>query len=794
MFPQYTVAGSRSPDAGGGRPWFVLTTAPEAMTTPSLANRPSTLIAKEALGAAVPLPQSARALLDQLVHLHLIDPPAVPAFLHQYRDRHHELAEPGVLGDALVQAGLLTEYQLSRIQAGTTHGLILGTYRVRDRLGGGAVGVVFLGEHILLRRRVAIKVVPVEPGFPPAVLERFYAEMRVLADLRHPHVVLAYDAGRLPAPSPTLPALHYLVMELVPGGDLEHYVYNHGPVPIPRACEWVRQAASGLQEAHDRHLIHRDLKPSNLLLTQDDQVKLVDFGLARQFYSNRTDPRALLGSIEFMAPEQSIDPSAVSGAADIYALGATLFWLLTGETPYPAEQSVAKALYALQYAKPRRLRQFLPDAPQELDDLIEQMLARDPARRPPTPLAVMPLLARFATPPAPYWELDPAAEAAELAAPAPELPPAPPPHDPAWRVLIAGGQPSLRQLIRTTLETIGCQCGEAATGAETLKAVRHQPFDLVLMDRDLSDPKPEAVCQQLRNAPPRPHLKVLLHGAGTAQHAFAEAMLQGADDFLHHPLDLTHLAAKVQHALRLKGAQDRSDRFVQHLLRINRQLQHSLKARAHDVRQAQDALLFAMAKLAESRDGETAGHLRRLQQYSLCLAHHLREDRSWRPVIDDAFLESLSRCAPLHDIGKLALPDTVLLKPGPLTPEERRVVETHTQVGSDILEAIGREYGDSLAFLGQARAIVRHHHERWDGTGYPDKLYGDAIPPAARLVALADVYDALRRKRAHKPAFSHARAVQCLLHESEGAFDPSVLQAFAACQERFQRIFLSVVS
>src|SRR5262249_52690125 len=152
------------------------------------------------------------------------------------------------------------------------------------------------------------------------------------------------------------------------------------------------------------------------------------------------------------------------------------------------EPSVAKALYTLQHSKPRRLRQFLPDAPQELDDLIDQMLARDPSRRPPTPLAIMPLLARFATPPAPYWALDPAAEANELTAPLPELSPVPPPHDPAWRVLIAGGAPGLRQQVRATLEAIGCQCGEAATGGEAIKALRNQPFDVTLIDRELANP------------------------------------------------------------------------------------------------------------------------------------------------------------------------------------------------------------------------------------------------------------------------------------------------------------------
>ena len=215
------------------------------------------------------------------------------------------------------------------------------------------MGVVYLAEHSLLKRRVAIKVLPVDENLPPALQERFYAEMCVLADLRHPNVVMAFDAGRLPSPTAGFPALHYLVMELVAGGDLEQYVIDHGVLPIAQACNWVRQAACGLQEAHDHHLIHRDVKPSNLLLAQaqgsqpDGVIKLVDFGLARRFASHLTDPSCLLGSIEFMSPEQSFDPSAVDGRTDIYGLGASLFWMLAGQAPYPEEKSLARSLASL---------------------------------------------------------------------------------------------------------------------------------------------------------------------------------------------------------------------------------------------------------------------------------------------------------------------------------------------------------------------------------------------------------------------------------------------------------------
>src|SRR5262249_46435879 len=215
----------------------------------------------------------------------------------------------------------------------------------------------------------------------------------------HPNIVQAFDAGDVPAPGPNMPSLTYLVMELVPGGDLESYVEHNGPLSVSQACDWVRQAAQGLQAAHDLHVVHRDIKPSNLLLDGRGHVKLVDFGLVRQFCSQLTDPRALLGSVEFMAPEQSFDPSAVGPEADIYGLGSTLFWLLSGEAPYPFMRNIGTALRALQREPPRRLRDLRPDAPPELDELIARMLSRDPGQRPAPPLAVSTALAPFTVAP-----------------------------------------------------------------------------------------------------------------------------------------------------------------------------------------------------------------------------------------------------------------------------------------------------------------------------------------------------------------------------------------------------------
>jgi len=341
------------------------------------------------------LPPAAQAFLDHLVRLNLVTPSMAGSFLNENFGRLAELDGAGLIGEALVQSQLLTPYQLDRVMAGSTHGLVLGNYRVLARIGAGSMGIVFRGEHALMRRKVAIKVLPVDDGCPQAMLQRFYNEMRVLAQLNHPNIVTAYDSGRVPSQA-GLPLLLFLVMELIDGSDLELYVQRHGAVAIATACKWICRAAAGLQEAHNHGLIHRDVKPSNLLLANNGQIKLVDFGLVRQFANGLTDPKTMLGTIEYMSPEQATDPSSVGTHADIYALGATLFLLLTGHPPYPSATNLRASLRQLQTDPPRRLRQFRPEAPEQLDAILTRLLDRDPLRRPPMALNVMRLLEPFA--------------------------------------------------------------------------------------------------------------------------------------------------------------------------------------------------------------------------------------------------------------------------------------------------------------------------------------------------------------------------------------------------------------
>jgi putative two-component system response regulator len=343
-----------------------------------------------------------------------------------------------------------------------------------------------------------------------------------------------------------------------------------------------------------------------------------------------------------------------------------------------------------------------------------------------------------------------------------------------------------------TLESSGFVCGEAADATTALAVLQKERFDLILLDLNLPDMDGYELCRRLRARPDDRNLKIIIVSGRGDQNQLSEALPLGADDYIAKPFGERQLRARVDHVLRLGEAQGQAEALARQLVLVNQQLENSLAARICDVRQAEDALLFAMAKMAESKDGETSGHLRRLQRYCRCLAERVAEQPSWAGVVNRAFLEQLERCVPLHDIGKIGLPEHILLKPGKLTDAERALMETHTIIGDEILEAIGQEHGTSLPFLRLASAIVRHHHERYDGTGYPDRLAGDAIPAAARLVAVADVYDALRRKRSHKPAFEHAAAAHILLKNSPGQFDPAVLQAFQAGQIELERIYRDI--
>jgi response regulator RpfG family c-di-GMP phosphodiesterase/serine/threonine protein kinase len=694
--------------------------------------------------------------------------------------------------DALVANQLLTEYQAVRLKTGRLHGLVLGNYRVLDRIGAGGMGVVYRGEHRQLRTPVAIKALHPTPEQNARTLARFFQEARAVSHLKHRNIVAAMDAGEEPSAGPDSPAIPYFVMELVPGVDLEQAA-SSTPLPIGFACHITHQVADALIEAHGQGLVHRDLKPSNVIVTPEGQAKLLDFGLARLPGEERlTRTGVQLGTVGYMAPEQARNAHTADARADVFGLGATLFYALTGQVPF-----TDLPIYA---SSPPSARKIRPEIPQGLDTVINRMMAIDPTLRYPTAEAVMRALLPYlpaASPrtvaPAPASTPLPAAAGRAAASPrtvaSTEATGRPTTESLPSRVLIVDDQADIRRLCRVALIADGYVCDEVGAGPDAVALAAKNPYDLVLLDVDLPGFSGEEVLRRLRQRPPSSHLKVVMFSGTANGDELSRIMLAGADDFLTKPFSMVQLRARVKASLRLKDAQDRSDILNRHLLMLNGELEQTVEARDGELIRARNGLVLALAKLVEYRSAETGSHLLRLQRYCRVLAEEAATLPAFSQVLDANFIRTLEDCAPLHDIGKAALPDHILNKPGPLEPTERLQMQTHTTIGADTLREVARQHPFATGFLHMAIDIARSHHERWDGAGYPDRLAGDRIPLSARLLSVADVYDALRSKRVYKPGLSHTTTVMTMTESSAGHFDPAFLEIFCGIAPQFDRIF-----
>jgi response regulator RpfG family c-di-GMP phosphodiesterase/serine/threonine protein kinase len=720
-------------------------------------------------------------------------------------------ASPEGVLSMLVEHRLLTLYQAARISSGTTFGLVLGNYRVLDRLGAGGMAVVFKAEHIHLRHLVAIKVLPLSSGYDKRLLTRFFAEMRVVAQLRHPNIVAAVDAGKTTSSNPDDPELRYFVMDYVAGQDLEEYIQVRGPLPPAKACNLAHQIASALVETDRFKLVHRDIKPSNILITNEEQAKLLDFGLTRNFNARLTQPGTVLGTLDYMAPEQAHDASTVDIRADLYGLGGTLFWCLTGKLPFPPTGTPTETLIRRLSQSPPSARKYVPGLPPELDNLLMRLLATNPEDRYRTPQAVMQALL-------PFLKVDSAIYPNGVvlregvgsnlqSRPSFAMPsgyygggikssafdgPASASLKQQFRILLVDDEAALRGFCRQVLQTDDIECDEATDGAEALAAVAAQKYDLILLDIRMPVLPGVEVLRKLRQSPPYPHLKIIMCSGQTTSDEMAEMLLAGADDYLNKPFSMVQLQARVKAALRLKKAQDRSTALTSQLLSINADLEQNLGKSNNNLVQARNAIVLSLVKLVEQRDPECGGHVQRMNRYCRRLAEQAATTAPFASEINAEFIEMVACCAPLHDIGKVGLPDHILLKPGKLTAEERILMQAHTIIGSETLKQVAQKQGFGQDFLQMAIDITRHHHERFDSLGYPDRLGGRNIPLAARLVALADSYDALRSRRAYKPALSHLAAVQVMSEADLDHFDPDMLMAFQACASDLEQIFKDV--
>ncbi|MBX9584456.1 MAG: protein kinase, partial [Gemmataceae bacterium] len=297
---------------------------------------------------------------------------------------------PARTAELLVRDGFLTHFQAEQLLLGKYKRFTLGKYKVLERLGSGGMAHVFLCEHTLMRRRVAVKVLPVAKAADKANLERFYREARAVAAVDHPNIVRAYDIDQDDH-------LHFLVMEYVDGTNLQELVKRFGPLDVTRACHYVAQSAVGLQHAHDNGLIHRDVKPGNLLLDRAGAVKVLDLGLARFFHDTedhltRQYDDAILGTADYLSPEQAEDSHAVDIRTDVYSLGATLYYLLAGKPPFP-DGTIPQKLIWLRSREPAPVRELRPEVPDGLAAVVARMMAKNPADRYATPAEVAQALA-----------------------------------------------------------------------------------------------------------------------------------------------------------------------------------------------------------------------------------------------------------------------------------------------------------------------------------------------------------------------------------------------------------------
>lgn len=282
------------------------------------------------------------------------------------------------LAEKLIAAGILTRWQCDKLLEGRYKGFFLGKYKLLDHLGTGGMSSVYLAEHVLMQRRVAIKVLPKHRVQDASYLARFLREAKAAAALDHRNIVRAYDVDNDGVN-------HYLVMEYVEGQDLQRMVRERGPLPYNEAAEYIRQAAEGLHHAHQAGLIHRDIKPANLLVNKNGTVKLLDLGLARFTDDERGSltiayDENVLGTADYLAPEQAVDSHRVDHRADIYSLGCTLYYLLTGHPPF-CEGTLAQRIMKHQREAPPSIRDERPDAPEDLVAICLKMMAKKPSAR-----------------------------------------------------------------------------------------------------------------------------------------------------------------------------------------------------------------------------------------------------------------------------------------------------------------------------------------------------------------------------------------------------------------------------
>jgi putative two-component system response regulator len=340
------------------------------------------------------------------------------------------------------------------------------------------------------------------------------------------------------------------------------------------------------------------------------------------------------------------------------------------------------------------------------------------------------------------------------------------------KVLVVDDTPNNIRILVATLKDM-CELVVARDGEEALARVAGQDLpDLILLDIMMPGLDGYEICSRLKDQPLTKAIPIIFITALASSGDEERGLKLGAVDYITKPFVSSVVRARVRTHLELKSHRDKLEDLVYE--------------RTVDLRHAQSSALVSLAALAEFRDSDTGAHIQRSSVYVRVIAQALAVKTSFQGMLDQVRIEQLEQSAPLHDIGKVGIPDSLLRKPGRFTEEEMKVMRRHPYMGYKALRVASRLNGKA-SFLDTAMDIALSHHERWDGKGYPRRLSGERIPLSGRIMALADVYDALRSSRPYKESFSHGKSREIIGKEMQGAFDPRIVEAFLEREDEFEK-------
>ncbi len=348
-------------------------------------------------------------------------------------------------------------------------------------------------------------------------------------------------------------------------------------------------------------------------------------------------------------------------------------------------------------------------------------------------------------------------------------------------IMIVDDEPGNLQLLSSFLKQKGYKVRPVSGGIMALQAAKIEPPSLILLDINMPDMNGYDVCAGLKEDGVLREIPVIFISALNETIDKVKAFSVGGIDYVEKPFHYEEIQARVETHLKIHYLQIELEEY-------NKKLEELVQTQVREISESQIAAIFAIVKLAESRDDDTGKHLERVQEFCRMLSIKLNGKPRFNNIISQFFINDIYHASPLHDIGKVAIPDSILLKPAKHTPEEFEIMKKHAALGAETLMQVSQKYPNN-SFINMGIDIAHYHHERWDGRGYPNGLAGENIPICARIMSVVDVYDALRSKRVYKTSFSHEESREIIINNAGTQFDPEVAGVFQEIQTQFEKTY-----